>query len=251
VLRSTILLAFVALFATGTAIGQTAGTRPGFEVAVVKLNKTGDTAGAGVLPGGQVTIRNRTLLDLIRLAYNVAPDGISGGPGWLEDDRYDVVAKAPPNPTLGTVRPLLQTLLADYFKLTVHWEQSPTDAFALVAEKGGPRQLKPAESAHTDCRRSALEGTVRVSCTNIGMKDLAVSLKSWAPGYIDRPVADLTNIPGNYDFDLTWMLPDAIADQGGFTVFEALRQQLGLKLEPRKLPLPVLAIDQAERLAGQ
>jgi uncharacterized protein (TIGR03435 family) len=176
-------------------------------------------------------------------------DAISGAPGWLDNDHYDVVGKAPPNTPLDTLRPMLQTLLAENFKLATHTEEKLADVFALLPTKDGPKQLKRSESQRTDCKRSAPESELHVQCTGIGMGDFALNLVGWSQGTIDRRVTDMTNLDGKYDFELVWTLPAIIEEKGGLTIFDALARQLGLKLEPRKVPMPVLVIDHVERLA--
>jgi uncharacterized protein (TIGR03435 family) len=81
------------------------------------------------------------------------------------------------------------------------------------------------------------------------MGDLALNLVGWSQGTIDRRVTDLTNLDGKYDFELVWTPPAIIEEKGGLTIFDALARQLGLNLEPRKVPMPVLVIDHVERLA--
>lgn len=218
----------------------------------------------GILPGGEFSVTNISMVELMQFAYKVDGNAISGFPGWFRSDRFDVVAKGPVNTSDATLRLMLQSLLAREFKLAVHQEQKPQDAFALVVVKGGPKLQKAAGSgAPTDsgatnsqfddptdhCKRAADSAGIHADCTNISMAELAKRLPSLAPAYLDRPVVDLTGIPGTYDLKLDWVGRGKIEAEGGLTVFDAVEKQLGLRLEQRKVPLPGIAIDHVERLA--
>jgi uncharacterized protein (TIGR03435 family) len=151
---------------------------------------------------------------------------------------------------------MLQTLLAERFKLAIHQEQKITAVFALVAAKGGLKLQAAAGSGQPKCGRGpGAEGLNHTVCTNFTMTDLAAWLPTRiAPSFIDRPVVDLTGLNGTYDIKLDWVPRPVVADAAdgpdeaaGDTVFDALDKQLGLKLEERKLPLPVIFIDHVER----
>ncbi len=102
-----------------------------------------------VLPGGLLSVRNIAMHELIAQAYKVGE--ITGGPNWLDSDRFDIVAKAPPNTQEDALRRMLQTLLADRFKLAIHAEQKFMTVYALVAAKGGFKLQPAAGSGPPKC----------------------------------------------------------------------------------------------------
>jgi uncharacterized protein (TIGR03435 family) len=145
------------------------------------------------------------------------------------------------------------------FKIVHHQEQKPTDVYSLVVAKGGLKLQKAAGTGERNCRRIAPQSDDPAAkgqpvnqggfiCANITMADLAALLPEMAGAYIDRVVVDSTRLQDKYDFKLTWV-GKALIEQGGLTVFEAMEKQLGLKLEERKLPQPVLVIDHIEKLS--
>lgn len=206
-------------------------------------------------------MRNIPLKELIMQAYKAGD--VSGGPSWLDSERFDIVAKAPPNTTEDTLRLMLQTLLTQRFKLATHWEQKVMTIYALVAGKGGFKLQPSAGSGPPKCGPGqGAEGLNHLVCTNFTMADLTAWLPTRiAPSYIDRPVVNLTGLEGAYDIKLDWVprplggnaatdgaIPAASDVAAGATVFDALDKQLGLKLEERKQPMPVIVIDHVERV---
>jgi uncharacterized protein (TIGR03435 family) len=126
------------------------------------------------------------------------------------------------------------------------------NVFALVVGKRGPKFQKTAESGEAKRpyvgQQGPNYGGAHRACTNMRMADLAQVLPGIAPGYIDRPVVDLTGLDGAYDFKLDWVGRNYI-DSGGITLFDAIVKP-GLKLEERKLAVPITVIDHFEKLAG-
>jgi uncharacterized protein (TIGR03435 family) len=279
---ASVLLAQAA--AASPVLAQSApAAKPEFDLAVIRRHKGEDApvqspgqGQGGVLPGGQFSMRNATLKMLLGYAFNPSNQRfrdslIVGAPGWADSDRFDIVGKAPPdvpprecffsgyclpNKTLAL---MLQTFLENEFKMVVHQEQRPTDEYALVVGKGGMKFQKAAGSGERNCRRivggsddPAAKGLSAIEagfvCANMTMEDFAGLLPEMAPAYLDREVVDLTGLKGAYDFRLTWV-GAALIDQGGLTLFDALGKQMGLKLESRKLPMPVNVIDHVEKLA--
>ncbi len=205
----------------------------------------------GVLRNGRYEIRRATMLDLIKTAYGVDPDTVFGGPAWLDWDRFDVIANAPPNTSAATVKAMLQSLLADRLKLVVHKDIKPIDGFVLSIGKG-KHKLKTAADSNGECQsqpprppRPDSIPMAEVSCRSVSIGDFAAWLRAFANGYLNRPVLDSTGLQGAWDFDLRWtskgMLVLAGAD--GISLFDAIDRQLGLKLEPGKVPMPVLMVD--------
>jgi uncharacterized protein (TIGR03435 family) len=206
----------------------------------------------GVLRAGRFEIRRATMLNVMRIAYGVDPDTIVGGPAWLETDRFDVVAKAPPGTSPETVKLMLQALLADRFKLVVHKDTRPIQGFVLSLGKGKPKLKEADGSGEPGCQPQPLPPPSAdfippqvVSCHNITLETFAPTLRRMAGEYLTGPVLDSTGLNGAWDFDLKWtgkgLLPLAGAD--GITVFDAVDKQLGLKLEPQKVPMPVIVVD--------
>jgi uncharacterized protein (TIGR03435 family) len=233
------------------ASGQVDATQPEYETAIVKPGTPGDTQkDRGMLPSGLFSLRNRSLKQLIQVAYKVGRDSVAGGPNWLNVDSFDIVAKAPPGTTVETNRLMLQSLLAQEFKLLIHTEQKPTNVFVLVTGKGdvGLHAASDPGPGPGLCRNTA-EGTsnreMHLVCKNIRMSALAQELPNFAPREVDRQVVDLTGLTGTYDISLTWTKQISV-DQGGLTMLRAL-DRLGLNLLERKLLMTVIAIDHVEK----
>jgi bla regulator protein blaR1 len=251
--------------------------RLAFDAASVKPNKSGDTlrAPSMILPGGRFTATNNTLRALILNAYGIftSPYLLSGGPGWIDSERYDVDAKAeasaipanaPAKVLWEKTRLMLRTLLAERFNLSIRRETKEMPVYELVAAKNGPKLKK----ADQDCDASATAchgfsgGPRQLSGTAVDMYDLALMLSS----YSDRPVLDKTGVQGNFDIKLQWnpfaartqpaedvRSPQAEAREPSLdlaslpSLFTALEQQLGLRLESRKGPVETYVIDHVER----
>jgi uncharacterized protein (TIGR03435 family) len=262
------VVACLLLFMSCCAWGQAPAARPEFEVADVKPNTSGEPLGAGsILPSGQFRAINIPLKEVIKFAYSVRNEAITGAPAWIDSERYDINGKAAPvglEETFwrstsavqvmrfsynwdDTFRLMVQSFLADRFKLAVHLEKRPMDVLALVAAKNGPKLQKAADSGRPECTRTVgAELRAQAICKNASMADLARALQIVAPGYANREVVDLTGIEGAYDLQLDWVGIQNI-DSGGLTMPGALEKQLGLKLEPRKLPVTVVVVDHVER----
>jgi uncharacterized protein (TIGR03435 family) len=230
-----------------------------FEVATIKPVDPDAKAGRYIIMQGnnRFVEKSYTLKLLIAAAYDLNPRTISGGPGWIESDHYDIVAVTP-----GEVRPshdeqmsMLRSLLTDRFKLTFHREQKVFSIYELEVAKGGPK-LKASAASPGD--PPALISTVYpqrivLPARNVTMGDLASLMQR---AMLDRPVVDKTGLPGRYDFDLEWApdetqfggeVPVAPADAPSPPLFSALQQQLGLRLEATRGPVAALVVDKAER----
>src|SRR5271156_1677099 len=106
----------------------------------------------GVFRAGRYEIRYATMLDLVKTAYGVDADTVVGGPAWLEYDRFDVVAKAPPATSPETIKLMLQALLADRFKLVIHKDTRPIQGFVLSVGKGKPKLKEADGSGERGCQ---------------------------------------------------------------------------------------------------
>jgi uncharacterized protein (TIGR03435 family) len=225
-----------------------------FDVSSVKLNASG--AGGGhpeLAPGGRrFTATNQLMLELIMFAYDVSPLQISGIPDAFTRQRYDIAATCEEPMTKKQLPYLLQMLLAERFHLSIHRELREQPVYALVLGKGAPRlHGSPDEGGKPSLRQSGYSFTF----TNADMSNL-VGVLSQVTG---RKVVDRTGLRGQYDFTLRYA-PDRggggpeglnaspAADSFPNSVFTALREQLGLNLEPQKSPIEFIVIDRLDWL---
>ncbi len=227
-----------------------------FEVASVKPSKPGATGG-GIrpLPGGQTYIATNAPVKLmIKLMYHVTDRQISGGPAWINTDLYDVEAKAERPASLDQLHQMFQNLLVDRFQLKFHRETKEMPCYALVLDKSGSK-LKLNESPEPFDFPIKPGGRGKIVGQRVSMSYFTWFL-SGLP-MVDRPVVDKTGLSGNYDFTLELLseaakLPggddrEPAANPEGPSLFTALREQLGLKLEPQKGPVEIMVIDHAEK----
>jgi uncharacterized protein (TIGR03435 family) len=230
---------------------------PTFEVADVKVNKSSEVRMAvDMQGGGRLTMRNVTMKVMIVMAYHARPDAVTGGPSWLDSDRFDLVAKAQQTTPPDDLRRMLQALLAERFKLVTHTEPKMMSAYVLLVGKSGPK-LQASEAAVLSEQRCSPDGGAtnekHIMCRHITMAGFADQLQEQSPRDFDVAVVDQTGLRGSFDFKLDWTPAVRAAEtspgpSGGQTVFEAVETQLGLKLERRKLPLPVIVVDRVERV---
>lgn len=246
------LAVYLAILLATPVLGQTVDSPPAFEAASVKLS--GDSTPYSFNAGpGQLEVRGVTLRILILMAYgpNVS------APDWLDSVKLDVVAKLPasaaglsPKDRAHITTLMLQGLLAERFKLNVHREEKVVPGYALVVAPGGPkmRRVEPLQFN---------QGTVMVG--GITARSLPISqILASARGAVGRPVKDETDLSGYYEFNLTWTPEDKLLAGADNTstapgdrppsIFTALQEQLGLRLEPRKLPIEVVVVDHVERV---
>lgn len=237
-LRALLLAAF-----TISALAQTG---PAFEVASVKPNTSdSDSFSFDIAPDGRLAVRNMTLWNLIRYAHGLTDLQLTGGPGWIKEQGFDIQA-APPAPATRTeVLAMLRALLRERFQLRMHAETRDQPAYALVVDKNGHR-LKP--STQPTPNRTKMGD---FSVQKMSMKTLAQILEF----DLLRPLLDRTGLTGDFAFDLEWALeqqrtaanPADPAALGRPSIFQALPEQLGLKLESITAPAPITVIDSAER----
>jgi uncharacterized protein (TIGR03435 family) len=245
----------VALILCATAYGQGNEKPAVFEVADVHVSSQHsipDVTG-GVLRNGRYTLQNATMLDLIRTAYNTEDDRIVGGPTWLESDHFDVIAKAPNGTPRDKVAEMLRALLAERFGLTVHNGTQSMQAYVLTVGKVGPKMDHSAETETGRCQGQQQPPATSggplyaiVSCHGLTAADIARDFHQMAAGYVgDHPMVDSTQLDGRWDFDIKFSPRNQLATAGSdaITFFDALDKQLGLKLELRTAPVPVLIVD--------
>ena len=228
-------------------------SQPRFEAADIHLSPSATNpynyASGGVLRGERYELRKATMLDLIKTAWNVDADTILGGPNWLELDRFDIYAKAPRDAPPETVRLMLQALLRDRFGLVIHEDTRPLPAFALTVGQNKPKPTESKGSPVPGCEYQPAISLFQVyqvyACRNITMDTLVQRLRAIAPDYLAAPVVNETGLEGTWDFDLKWNNRSRILqpDANRTTIFDAVDQQLGLKLAPKSAPAPVLVVD--------
>jgi uncharacterized protein (TIGR03435 family) len=269
----------VFLAACAAAWSQNAPT-PKFEVATIRLcdSDGGGRSGGERSSPGRLALKCQTLGDadrsfpgLIAQAYGLFANGhrnppwamppIEGGPAWLKTDRYEIVAKAEGDASPDMMNgPMLQALLEDRFKLKVHRETREIPVYNLTLAKAAPK-LRPFQEG--SCTHCGAGGTMKGP--NLVLRGQGVSLdeiaKSLGTG-LDRPVIDKTGLAGKFDFELEFARDQAMgpafrdpnqviaaaADpSAGPSIFAAIQEQLGLRLEPAKGPGEFLIIDSVER----
>ncbi len=232
-----------------------------FDVASIRRSRPGEKQ-ASRIENGRIEARAFTLKDMIAFAYNVEPDWVRGGDHWVESDRFDISAKTAPTEAVDTLRTLAQSLLGQRFGLKVHREAQPVAIYALVAGKAKLKEADP--TTRSTCRFGNADGGHAYLCQNTTMAQFAAAVRNLAGGILEHPVVDLTDLKGSYDFALHWS-PDAGKQAGpatnrpnnalvpadgapGFTLFEAIDRQLGLKLKAQKYPMQVIVVDHANRI---
>ena len=272
-IRQFILAGLVAAAAVGA-------DAPRFDIADVHVSPASAQPymRGGFYRGGRYEIRSASMVDLIRTAYSAdSDDKVTGGPAWLEKDRFDVIAKAPADSSAERLKTMLQSLLAERFSLAVHNDTKPIPAYALRV--GKKVQMKAGGgSGETGCKLQAQDArppspgvpraminlngvTLEVgpgslivySCHNVTMTAFADALRTmlFAGQYLTvNRVVDETELKDawNFDFKYSAKFPAMMAAAGSgdsdtVTLSEAVEKQLGLKLELTKIPMPVIVVD--------
>jgi uncharacterized protein (TIGR03435 family) len=219
--------------------------QPAFEVASIRPARSGGGMSSVRITPGQVLMENVSLRKCIALAYNVSEDQhyAIAGPDWLRSEVYDITAKFPPETPQEQVRMMLQELLADRFKLKLHHEFKEVPVYALVVGKNGAKlqESAPGTAGGFNMGPGHLMGRAAA------MAALADRLSN-ASFQLGRPVLDLTGLTGVYEFTLVWA-PDSApeADASGPSLFTAVQEQLGLKLEALRGQVGVLVVDSMQR----
>ena len=259
---------FLCLVAATHGARQTA---PAFEVASVKPNTSGSGTSSGRSANGSMTLTNMPLRLLITNAFGMRPNRVIGGPSWIDSERFDISARAPANTTDNQLSLMLRTLITERFKLVARTEARDQPAYALVVARADGR-LGPKLIASSVCDKEArftpaappAESKLPESmpCGNRRWNDgretvIRAGAQPLAPlvraldGVADgRQVIDRTNLSGTFTFEIRFAPPTVSAtnsDSGLPSMFAALEEQLGLKLESTRAPLEVLVIDSVER----
>jgi uncharacterized protein (TIGR03435 family) len=205
-----------------------------------------------------------TLLDLMTKAYGVEHARISGWPSWVVSERFDVIATLPTGTPPGQIPLMLQTLLAERFGLIVRRESRMTRVYALVPAKGGPKlkrveaESSPAPGGPPMLSSAPLimgsNGALGICCGKAKLNKVSMTgFASFLSAETDRPVQDATGIEGQYEISLEWTpdaarpQPDGTPSPAGPSIYTAVQEQLGLRLEPRNAPLEYLVIEHVEK----
>jgi uncharacterized protein (TIGR03435 family) len=227
---------------------------------------------------GRYEVKAAMMVDLIHIAYGFDADKILGGPNWLELDRFDISAKIPAETSNDMQKQMLRSLIEERFKLVTHKDTKPLATYVLTM--GKKTQLKEAaDSGETGCKPKAASGaptegsvrimtmnqdgqstvinlgpgmTIQYQCRNLTMEAFAASLRGLMGANLGpNAVVDETGLKGKWDFDLSFSMalfgPMASDTGERVTIFSAVEKQLGLKLEEKPIPTPVLVVDSVER----
>jgi uncharacterized protein (TIGR03435 family) len=238
---------------------------PSFAVATIKpSDPNASNAQTKIirLIGRQYVTQNTSLADLIEVAYGVHPRQIAGAPPWAGEDKFDLIGlpDGEGQPSIKQWLKMVQKLLADRFKLTFHRENKEIAVYVLAVGKGGLKNFVKSES--TNPMPSGLEfrptpGGLLLPARNATLGQFCQMMQQVV---LDRPVIDQTGVAGKFDFQFTFTPDDSqfnghpprVPPQAETTsvapgLFEAIEQQLGLKLGPGKAPVDVLVIDHVEK----
>jgi uncharacterized protein (TIGR03435 family) len=256
-MRALAGLAFGTLLSS-IAVSQSAETRPAFEAVEIQRSAParfqfmrGPTAHAG-----HYELRQASMVDLVATAYGFNQDEVLDGPSWLEEDRFDVIAKLPPDSTRETQKAMLQTLLADRFKLVVHVDKRPMPAIALTVgkkalfkESDGSGEERCDFKAPPQPPPRPVEGapaapfapTFTIDCHNMTMARFSEELRGMFNND-NKPVTDHTGLKGAWDFTFKFTPNFQMGGDTG-ALADAVDKQLGLKMTPAKEDVPVIIVD--------
>jgi uncharacterized protein (TIGR03435 family) len=217
--------------------------QPAFEVASIKSNRSQSGSSGENTSRGRLTVTNDSLKELIQLAFDVKDFQIEG-PAWLGTEKYDIVATTGNDRDLNDaeLRPLLQSLLAGRFAFRFHRETRQSTVYALKVAKSGPKMKAHAGEGGSSSNTSGGVGQRSMTVTNVSMPMLAKRLER----QVGRTVVDETGLSGGYDFKLEWS-PEQTAESSLPSIFTALQEQLGLRLDSAKGPVEIIVIDGVEK----
>jgi uncharacterized protein (TIGR03435 family) len=251
---------------------------PEFDVADIQASKDVGQPRAQFLPGGRLEFHTLPMKFMILAAWGFENDeGRVTGPAWMNSQSFDIVAKAPHDSNISALRLMLRSLLIKRFGLEMHIEDKVLPVYTLSKGKGDLKITPSVTEAKLDCKRANEDGVITMACHNMTMDELANGLRGMAPAYIDKPVVNLTELKGAYDFKLGWTprgqlmgtaggrggaaegaaSPAGAAinvsepTAGGITVFEAVVKHLGLKLESTRHAIPIIVVDKVNRTATE
>lgn len=218
-----------------------------FQTATITKNQSGSSSGGSqILPHGKVIITNASIRDMLHIVYDVPDFAIIGAPEWLASEHFDIVAQAAENTSRDGLKQMMRKLLAEQFHLAARQETRSLPVFELrwshTEGTLGPN-IKPAKiscevGSTAACPHEVTAGSFTATAMPAGR--VVLTLAELA----GRPVINKVNLSGLYDVNLTWT-------PGPSAFREAVRDQLGLELEPMNEPAQVLVIDRVEHLQTQ
>ena len=239
------LLGFDGIFAQQAS---SAGTEAAFEVASIRSSAPGTRFSMAPLPGGKFSATGVTVRILIGAAFDLPSHLVSGVPDWANSDKFDLAAEAGHPANMDEIRLMIQHLLADRFQLKTHEEKKNATTYGLVVAKKFLLKNSASEQSNSGIRSQ--RGRM------IGQRATMQQLSEAIGNTIASPVSDETGVDGFFDFTLTWSTTEgpspsakieASATDSEPSLSAALREQLGLKLEPRKRQIGVLVVDKITR----
>jgi len=247
-----IRVCIIALLTAGAGNAVPQDMRPAYEAASVKANNSGSGGSSSNGSKGQIVFTNVPLHRLIERAYNVKPFQVTS-PDWTENVRFDIAAKYPPDTKEEDRALMLRTLLEDRFKLAVHHDSKELQGFALVVAKSGFK-LKPVESAGGSSTKD-YGGRVRT----LTVKHASIpSIADLLARLLSETVVDRTGIEGVYDFEFKWTADDMDSSTSSTSngdpapsLFTAVQETLGLRLQPQKVPVDIIVVDHVERVPAE
>lgn len=234
-------------FMIAVCAGALWGQPKEFEVASIHPSPPQDPGHMSIgmsIDKGLMRASGMTAKFLIEQAYDVRDFQVTGGPSWIGSQQYDINAKIDGDPTDEQMRTMMQSLLADRFQLQVHRDKKEMPCYALVVAKGGSKLKAPepdAEGKHKDGNMSMSRGSFNGQ--GLPVKAIAHAVEQ----VLGRAVIDRTGLTGKFDFKLEWTPDEARTDGEGASIFTALQEQLGLKLESTRAPVDIVVVDRLEK----
>jgi|HubBroStandDraft_1064217.scaffolds.fasta_scaffold32780_3 uncharacterized protein (TIGR03435 family) len=228
---------------------------PAFEVVSIKPTPNPPVR-TGMFPiPGTLTIGNYTLKRLVMESYRIKNYQLYGAVGWMDSEHYDIVGKAAGKANMGEMVKMVIPMMADRFQLKIHRETRELPIYALTVAKSGLKMKPATETDKVGSFRLVPNAITEMTSVNMGMRMFSGILS----GQLDRPVLDETGLTENFQITLRYVTDDlrpqpGDADSGpdpnGASIYAAIQEQLGLKLEARKGPVECIVIDHAERPAA-
>ena len=237
------------LFTAGAVLAQPAAPPPSFDVASIKLSPPGREGGNSPFGDniqatpGSLTMRRITLKAGIAWAYHVFEYQVNG-PEWIGSERYDIAAKAASPTTTAELRVMLQALLADRFQLTLHRQTKEMQAFVLTVGKNGPKFHESKTEGD-----SSIQPDPKAMSISVQRVPIAQMIDPLARMF-QIPVIDMTGLKGRYDvtMNIAKYIPQNGEKMDPLSIIQTgLQEELGLKLEARKMPVDLLIVDHAEK----
>lgn len=241
---------------SSTAAAQMA---PQFDAVSIKPSAPDAHGGGFNLSPGHLNAKNQSLRDLVSFAWDLQAYQLSGGPSWAETDRYEVIATFPASTTNHDRALMMQSMLADRFGLTIRHDSKEISGYALTAGRNGHKLHSPvAADPGMMLGRSRATGQRTLTASSQSMANFASILSD----LLGRPVEDRTGIAGQFDFSMEWtpdpvdgraggpggkVIPPPDPEQTGPTIFTAIQETLGLKLETAKVKIGTVIIEKAEK----